>query len=532
MYHSGSAMYRLKCAFVVAALAMMSTIGGSSNQQKSALQEQGKNEEALQKEQDALLEAVKKGNYNAAVALYKQRLHNRELDNFSTALEEVVQRIGSHPLSLAAFFGDYEVIKALLARYIPVDSRDQQDNTPLVWACACDGNSCKKLFTRATCYHADCVDLLIKSGATVTGVTGYGSSLLDFVISNKNPRSIKHLCDAHARSDRSSGIVLPTFIWAASKNMIEVVYYMLQEQLCKVNEVDNNADTALHWAVKNNQNALVQLLLDFQASVLQENKRKETALTLAVAANDPLLVISLAQKAAEQDNEKNNHWSALSWAAYRGYADVVSSIIKQEVEIDEQDDGGNTALHWAIRGNQVAVAQMLLAHHADHTIMNKESWNPFGLACKQGNADMVHCIAQAGIDDLDAHNKYGLSPLALAARYGNKDTMVILLQNSVAVDTVDAAGNTALFWACRFGHLDAAQLLINAGADINKKNNYGFTPLYWAVEGNYIKVARLLLNSGAHIGEKLPYTKSAKYLLALAYARATNAIKNKCTFSK
>eukprot|EP00980_Cylindrotheca_fusiformis_P029109 scaffold22721_cov137-Cylindrotheca_fusiformis.AAC.4 len=103
-------------------------------------------------------------------------------------------------------------------------------------------------------------------------------------------------------------------------------------------------------------------------------------------------------------------------------------------------------------------------------------------------------------DDDDEGTNNAMFPLHKAAHDGNSKELqrLLLLQNNVDPNGVDASGQTALHLCADRGHLECMKLLINApNANLNAGDKDGITSLHAAVISGHADACRLLLNAGA-----------------------------------
>jgi ankyrin repeat protein len=99
-------------------------------------------------------------------------------------------------------------------------------------------------------------------------------------------------------------------------------------------------------------------------------------------------------------------------------------------------------------------------------------------------------------------------PLVEAARHGDADSLRVLLQKKVDVNTAEADGSTALHWASYRDDLDSADLLIRAGAKVNLANDLGATPLWTASQNGSVEMVKRLLAAGANPNAALLHGES------------------------
>lgn len=80
--------------------------------------------------------------------------------------------------------------------------------------------------------------------------------------------------------------------------------------------------------------------------------------------------------------------------------------------------------------------------------------------------------------------------------------LLYMLQQPVAVDSVDAQGHTSLMWACYQGDAISSEILLKHSASISARDASGMTPLHWAiVRGNRFCIM-LLIERGADLHAK------------------------------
>ena len=122
----------------------------------------------------------------------------------------------------------------------------------------------------------------------------------------------------------------------------------------------------------------------------------------------------------------------------------------------------------------------------------------FREACLEGFVDKVESFIGDGTD-LNAMDEDGRTGLMLAAFNGHTAIVKLLLENKVAVNTIDFLGRSALMYASTGHFPETVEYLLLHGADPNLiDNSEGFTALMFAgAEGN-IKVVRMLLDHGAN----------------------------------
>ncbi|XP_076637856.1 osteoclast-stimulating factor 1-like [Colletes latitarsis] len=117
-------------------------------------------------------------------------------------------------------------------------------------------------------------------------------------------------------------------------------------------------------------------------------------------------------------------------------------------------------------------------------------------------------------------------PLHDAARRGNLSLLKEYIKQGVLGTSLDAMGNTSLYWAARAGHLDCVKELLNVSNPIvNAQNKMGETPLHVAASRGHVDIVNLLLQHGANptiknndnlVAEQLSSDLSIKNIIQLS----------------
>ncbi|MDX2471928.1 MAG: ankyrin repeat domain-containing protein, partial [SAR324 cluster bacterium] len=146
-------------------------------------------------------------------------------------------------------------------------------------------------------------------------------------------------------------------LWAVHKNQIQIVKYLLKQKSLDPTQGDGEGLTPLMCACTWGYTEATGLLL----------------------ANQKVL-------------KKINHldhlgWSALTWACSNGHAQVLESLLQAGSSPDLQDHRQATPLHRAIKENNITIAQVLLNHHADPSILDENAKSPKQLA--EGQQDQA-----------------------------------------------------------------------------------------------------------------------------------------------
>ena len=152
---------------------------------------------------------------------------------------------------------------------------------------------------------------------------------LQSAVDNNRVEEVKSILEESNEIDKE--LISKLLVYSSFYGKIEIVEYLLSMEGVDVNYEDDDGDTALKAAVKQNQKSVIGLLLK-QPSVDKQSKKLSDFLVLA------------------------------SW--YGSYETVQLLLTIDEVKINHQDEDGDTALQAAAKQNRKKVLECLLEHPA------------------------------------------------------------------------------------------------------------------------------------------------------------------------
>ena len=133
----------------------------------------------------------------------------------------------------------------------------------------------------------------------------------------------------------------------------------------RVNEKDNDGETALHCAALRGNEAVVRLLVDLGADVNAKSNDGKTALYWAALIGKEAVMQLLVDLGADVNAKDNDGGTALHCAALRGNEAVVRLLVDLGADVNAKDNHGETALYWAAWRENEAVVRLLVDLRAD-----------------------------------------------------------------------------------------------------------------------------------------------------------------------
>jgi uncharacterized protein len=263
--------------------------------------------------------------------------------------------------------------------------------------------------------------------------------------------------------------------------------------------------TALHKAAQSGNREIIKRLLDNGAFVDQQSPvLGNTALMDAVLHKQEDGVRTLLSYGAK--TSIRNHWdqTALDLAENDGL-DSIARLIRDKVSANEAKVL-RSDLVLAAKAGDVGEVKRLLAAGVDVnqrmpiTGTHDDDYTPVGIAAREGHAEIVALLRDAGADVRQVVGLMKGTPFHEAAYFGHADVINVLSQTgseTAEQPDVDAQGPynglTALHDAAWHGHLDAVRSLIKAGARLDLLGHAGLTPRALALQYGYNDIASLLV---------------------------------------
>ena len=418
-----------------------------------------------------------------------------------------------------AKMGSHEAVLGLLKTGVDVDSVSQDQSTALHWAVYQDDNHLTRL--------------LLSNGADPNAVNRNGTTPLTLACTNANAGLVNRLLDAGAdpvlaptgeppllTCSRTGSVAAvkallsyganvnateswrnqTSLMWTANEGHIDVMRALL-ERGASIDAASNGGVTALMFAVRQNAQNAVRLLIDAGAAISLETDPNQTR--LGAAQNS---VLSLAIQ--------NTHYS------------VAAMLLDAGADPNTRDGRGNTPLHDLVTsrsprrhlGNSfVEAAAIDPSEFSSLDLMHLLLTRGADINARTEPVPIVHerwtdeGISSAGRPFIDNRiNLGGATPYLLATQAADLEVMQVLAANGADPRLASYANNTPLMVAAGVGHvegsrrfkpeevaLEAVKFTLAAGVDVNASNANGQTALHGAVYRAADSIVQHLMDAGA-----------------------------------
>ena len=279
-------------------------------------------------------------------------------------------------------------------------------------------------------------------------------------------------------------------------------------------------------AAKNDDNAIVQMLLEHGANVGVRDRRESTALHVATTS----AVMTTLLNAGADVNAVNKRLETPLYvlcSARTPDAHLVELLLESGANPNAYSQ--NLPLYVACKNNEIEIVQLLLARGAGVNIVSTDSrlgsqpfatpLSPLGIACKSGTSDMMTELLRKGAStefaDESGETALHFTVRSITHSCSEPSAIVnLLVQYGASVNTVTKQGETPLYLACERGLSGIVKQLIESEAEVCPSDQcFRKHPLLVACEKNFTEIVSVLLNSAADVnlayGGKTPLTVAA-----------------------
>ncbi len=180
-----------------------------------------------------------------------------------------------------------------------------------------------------------------------------------------------------------------TIFTAAKNGDLEAVKAIAARDPSRVNAVDDEKYTPLHWACIRAHWDVAEYLIE---------------------------------QGAELNLQGGDGGSPLNWAAHHDHVEIIKLMISKGAKLNIPNQWGMTELHTAVWRGNARVAAYLLDKGADPNIKTKEGWTAMHYAFRSGHDHVIELLKRKGIS-LDSQDNAGRYPRHLYFKKPNPVTL-------------------------------------------------------------------------------------------------------------
>ena len=375
----------------------------------------------------------------------------------------------------------FKFLKREMKNGADVDAQDENDGTPLMWACesvnkkAIDSIYEKYADQAAKCYFK-ALKHLMKNGADVDAQDENNDTPLMLACESVNKKAIDSVYKNSGHDVTSSAY-----------NYFDAVSLLI-DQGADVDLQDNSGYSALHFAAgSSHKNGVAINVYGFDVNIITGDKCPSRM--VPSQHNNMKVVNCLLQNGANVDLQDEDGQTVLFHALRnKGIPfGILSSLVKNGANLNTRRNDKCTPLMSVTQSCGIYEEQLvtwLVENGANVDLQDKDGLTALHYAYKTDNScEVVSCLIKNGAN-INACTGNKVTPLMRAAKKGNSDVVSLLIAHGANVDLKDKDGDTAFHYtACEEDSLDKMPIektilkLLNAGASCLCKNSHGLTPL-------------------------------------------------------
>ncbi|XP_005383908.1 PREDICTED: ankyrin repeat domain-containing protein 16 isoform X2 [Chinchilla lanigera] len=204
-------------------------------------------------------------------------------------------------------------------------------------------------------------------------------------------------------------------------------------------------------------------------------------------------------------------------AAAMGHRDCVCYLLDRGASVDCLKKADWTPLMMACTRKNLEVIQDLVEHGANPLLKNKDGWNSFHIASREGDPLILQYLLTVCPDAWKTESKIRRTPLHTAAMHGCLEAVKVLLTRcQYEPDCKDSCGITPFMDAIQCGHIDIARLLLETHeACPSAEDNLGAQALHRAAVTGQDEAIQFLVSD---LGINVDVRAATTHLTALHYA--------------
>eukprot|EP00833_Pecoramyces_ruminatium_P010190 jgi/Orpsp1_1/1184222/evm.model.c7180000088600.1 len=454
-----------------------------------------------------------------AIRTYRQMKILSFLIQLGSRLDEV-DKNGSSPIMIAAESRNFKAFRFLLDFHPDLNFKNNNNDTPLIMAAKSNDTHMVKLLLHFR-------EITTSDPLTEKKKKYYLRSFTDKYLeelknSNDSSNALDNEPDTIDENELGDLRTLKVnernndgdsaFSIAVKNNNHEMIY-SLAINGAETNIINNKKETPLIIAVQSGNEKTIDLIIKLQEDINSLDINHETPLIISLKSRHYPIALKLLTKGADITIRDKDFNTPLMIAACDNNAEEVIEQIMSIYSNDTlhyKDKNGKTALLLATQNKCNNNVKMLLNKYSSDDIKNEidnKKNNIITIASKVGNIDIINYIFDSnnGYEiDINWQNENLNTPLMKACKKGYTDIVNNLIDKKAKLEYVNKKGNTALIIACENNYLNIIRVLLGFGANIEWHNKEGVTPLIAVCQQKNIEILKFLFH---FYNPKLNYTE-------------------------
>lgn len=344
----------------------------------------------------------------------------------------------------------------------------------------------------------DVMELLLKHGSDTKAYNNDGQTALHVAVGNGDAKAVD---------------ILTGNLSAETKNTKRKKY-------ADVNQKELFSwDTCLCMALRQGDNAIIDILLNNGADVNLTNGFFECPLILACKSNNVEFVEKLISAGANIGVYgccSGNRQTPMGIISKYNYPDIARILLEHGADVNLADDTGPCPLAIAASYDSTDVINFLLESPMvtnldfNKTADNGDTILHIVINCKgDERLRLVRKFVMLGVS-VNQTNRLKQCPLYDAIHLEDIDMIRLLIELGADLFKRYTLENNFLHLSVILGNLNIVKLLLSRGMDVNQRNLRNETPFFLALNHGNVHIAELLFDCGCNLSLE-PYLFSRRY---------------------
>lgn len=283
--------------------------------------------------------------------------------------------------------------------------------------------------------NPEIVKMLIGAGSDVNAITDKSMTPLHNAIMFRKPEISWILMNTGAGLELVDDKGCTPLHYATSSK--DITYFLLTKG-ANPNALNNDMETPLHWAIKNNRSESAKFLISYGADVNVPDNEGETSLMLAVSSRNIGTVDDLLRAGALVNAHDQYHRYPIHRAIENNDYAVVERLINhgKDIDLNVKNGFGLAPLHLAINTGNNAIIKLLLEHGARPNEQNDNGNTPLHLASETADFtktrdydQIVKTLIEFGADPY-IRNKLDQTPIDRLRGMGRDQLADFVIENT------------------------------------------------------------------------------------------------------
>lgn len=250
------------------------------------------------------------------------------------------------------------------------------------------------------------------------------------------------------------------------------ICHLHPEGMKEFHATGQNAVWSLRYAIEKGNCQIIDTYLDKDNNPYADIFGTPLLFVLLESTHNSACLPNVLKSNPPLDIVKKDELIPLLYAAHKHNFKAVKLLIEHGAEVNAKDQDGNTVLHYAVLDNDTQTVRFLLENQADANIRNAEGFLPLLYAVRNNNPEAVKLLTEHGAKVND-HDINGNTPLHYALLGNNEDIARILLENGAKSSIKNSDRQTVMTLCAQeaFKHNKCCALVIKAAEDAEKQIN-------------------------------------------------------------